>query len=109
MWETQDEHEQRLHCTVGLYVQARQLSVEDDMKPVVECLRKHGLRDRDIAKVSLLCRRNTAWRSSCLSLPCPLLATSAAVTFHESMNVPTHTIVALSCPCQHAVIAVVLC
>lgn len=45
---------------VALSVQARQLSVEDDMKPVVECLRKHGLSNRDIAKVSLLCRSTPA-------------------------------------------------
>ena len=45
---------------VALSMQARQLSVEDDMKPVVECLRKHGLSDRDIAKASLLCRGPSA-------------------------------------------------
>ena len=32
-------------------VQARQLSVEQDMKPVVESLQKHGLSQRDICKV----------------------------------------------------------
>ena len=33
-------------------VQARQLSVESDMKPVVACLQSHGLTDRDIVKVT---------------------------------------------------------
>ena len=33
-------------------VQARQLSVESDMKPVVACLQKHDFSVRDIAKVS---------------------------------------------------------
>ena len=37
------------HCPV--HVQARQLSVEQDMKPVVESLQKHGLSQRDICKV----------------------------------------------------------
>ena len=35
-------------------VQARQLSVETDMKPVVACLQRHGLSDKDIVKVSHL-------------------------------------------------------
>ena len=37
------------YCPV--HVQARQLSVEQDMKPVVDSLQKHGLSQRDICKV----------------------------------------------------------
>ena len=35
-------------------MQARQLSVESDMKPVVACLEKHGLSKKDIVKVKHL-------------------------------------------------------
>ena len=39
-----------LLCVVS--VQARQLSVETDMKPVVACLQSLGLTDREIVKAS---------------------------------------------------------
>lgn len=42
------------HVYNAIPVQARQLSVESDMKPVVACLQKHNMSDRDIAKVNHL-------------------------------------------------------
>lgn len=50
--------------------QARQLSVKDDMKPVVEALQKHGLSDKDIARVQHLIL--SAQQKACLSF-CTLL------------------------------------